>query len=270
MIKMALLSISPFRITQFICLLIPFGITLYSGSLVVGSPLDQTSLLDELANDDFTTRQRASEKLLVDEQLDQETIKQLYSQSHLPEQRHRLLEVARHHALRQMRLEAMDGQGKGAIGIRHEAFSDTHFPILGRRTGLVVVETFSGFPGHAHLRRGDLILAIDDQRFPAGTISDEVADQFVRSVQEHLPGERVSFTVFRHGRLITVQLRLANLNALRSMYKNAQKLQQPFYDRWELIRKNLVMAPSPSSELNNHMPPRQTPQWIELHQQPTD
>ena len=38
--------------------------------------------------------------------------------------------------------------------------------------------------------------------------------------------------------------RLASLNALRTMYKNAQNLQEPFMDRWQTLRKSIVDPPS--------------------------
>ena len=99
-----------------------------------------------------------------------------------------------------MRLETFQQEGSGAIGIRHEAFSATQFPDLDQ-SGLIVVETFPGFPGHrtAATRRLDF-----GNRCPTICVTtfrpDQVADRFVRMVQEHQTGEEIELAVHRDRR----------------------------------------------------------------------
>lgn len=225
--------------------------------------LDSVALLKNLVDPDYAVRQRASEQLLANEQLNPDKIKHLYRQSHLPEQRHRLLNAARHHALRQMRLETFSKKGRGAIGIRHEAFSAGQFPKLGQ-AGLIVVETYAGFPGHAHLRQGDLILAIDQNRFATTLHPDQIADRFIRMVQEHHAGKQIHLAVHRDGRTISIQMRLANLDALSAMYKNAQNLQKRFLDQWLTLRQSIIESPPQPRTVPLEIP--QSSHIIENHQ----
>lgn len=217
-------------------------------------PSGHVSVLYDLGSDDFTVRRRATEQLLADEQLDEEKIAQLYAKAHLPEQRHRLLAVARHHAVGQMRRQMFDDKGIAAIGVRHTAFSAGQFPEL-EQAGLIVVETFPGFPGHVYLRRGDVILQIDGRRFPADLSADKTAQLFVHLVQEHQAGELASLVVQRDGRMVTIQLQLASLNALRAMYKDAQNLQQPFLAKWLSVRQKLVGQQGQEPTLRVQSPP---------------
>jgi len=188
------------------------------------------------------TRGEATQRLLTNEQISLDHIAKLYAQADQPEQRHRLLHIARHHALRQIRMETFNQKGRGAIGIRHDSFSADQFPNL-NQPGVIVIKTFPGFPGHAHLQPGDLILAIDGQPFPADLTATKTANQFIRAVQAHPAGALVRFTVYRNDQQIPVQLHLAELTSLESMYRNAGRLQGPFLGMWDTLREKILHPP---------------------------
>ncbi len=216
---------------------------------------DDVAVLYDLASDQFAVRQRMTQRLLADERLDQGDIAQLYTKAHAPEQRHRLLNVARHHAVQEMRQRMFDDQeGSAAIGVRHSAFSAGQIPELDQ-PGLIIVETFPGFPGHAHLRRGDMILKIDGRAFPADLSTGKTAELFVRIVQEHRAGQSIHLDVHRNGRTVNIQFQLASLSALRAMYKDAQNLQQPFLEQWLSVRHKLVHQQPAIPVLSEAAPP---------------
>ena len=215
------------------CVLILCGMS----TPAAGSPNHMT-VLYELGNDDYAVRQSATQRLLADE-ADLETLGQLYTKAKLPEQRQRLLNVACHYTVKRMRLKIASNNNKAAIGIRHDAFGTDRFPGIAR-PGLIVVETFPGFPGHAHLQRSDLILAVDGQPFPIDLTPQQTANRFIQTVQKKEAGSSARFTVYRDGRTIEVRFHLASLHALQTMYKNAQKLQPKFQTQWLTTRRQLV------------------------------
>lgn len=204
-----------------------------------GAPLEP-GVLERLGSGDPVVRQQATEQLLTDTQLDMQALAKLYAQAGLPEQRHRLLAVAHHHTIRQLRVEELDRGGqRAAIGIRHEAFEAGGFPPISQ-PGVVVVETFPGFPGFTQLRPGDLILAMDGQRFGAQMSAAQAADRFVRAVQDHQPGATVRLTIYRDGQTLELPLRLASLEALRAMYGGDRRLRPPFLHTWQAVREKLM------------------------------
>ena len=196
-------------------------------------------VLKDLASDDYLVRQQATERLLADDQIHSDYIAQLYAHAKLPEQNHRLLNIARHHAIRQMINAQYGNEGQGAIGITHEAISADQSTVQGQ-SGIVVLETFPGFPGHAYLRRGDVILSIDDTPFPSGLSSGKIAEHFVASVKSHPCGTTVRFSVYRNGHTLQIQFPLASFDALKSAYNGPENLQQPFLDSWLAIRRNML------------------------------
>ena len=219
-------------------------------------PPDHVAVLYELGNDDYAVRQSATQRLLANE-TDLQALGQLYATTQLPEQRQRLLDVACHYTVRRMRLELSANKAKAAIGIRHDAFGADQFPGVDQ-PGLIVVETFPGFPGHAHLRRGDLILAVDGQPFPADLMPQKIANRFIQTVQKKDAGSPGHFTVYRDGRTIDVRFHLASLHALRTMYQNAQKLQPPFQTRWLAVRRQLAAGQPDAPPLTVSQPPNET------------
>lgn len=224
--------------------------------------LDRATL-SGLASPDFATRQNTTRRLLADTQLSDDDLARLYAQAVTPEQKHRLLNVALHHTLWRLRPEKPQRSGRGAIGIRHEGVDPLQFPEL-QQPALLVVETFPGFPGYAHLQPRDLILNIDNQPFPPDTPAQELTQHFVVQIQNHPAGTTVELTVLRAGKTIKVRCPLASLDALQMMYSNNHAIGPLYLGAWETVRQRLVarepfqpplVVPWPTGSNNPDTPP---------------
>ncbi len=236
-----MLKISTHRSNHAIVLLTVLFVIFIAAPAHALHPSHDASILDGLAHASFDTREATTEKLLTDPDLSDEDLARIFKQAQLPEQQHRLLKVAQHVALRRMRIDAFDDKtGKGAIGIRHEAFDARYFPEI-NQPGLLVIKTFTGFPGHAYLRPGDIIVAIDGRSFPPGLDTQKIAAMFIGMVQSHGAGTLTRFTVIRNGHETIVQFHLAGLDALQGIYGNGEKLGQPFRDGWETAKQKLLL-----------------------------
>ncbi len=77
----------------------------------------QRQLVADLDSPDYTTRLTATESLLIDETLTPDALAELAPLAVSLEQKHRLLGIARHHALRQLRLERFEPDGPGSLGV---------------------------------------------------------------------------------------------------------------------------------------------------------
>lgn len=193
---------------------------------------DDDNILRALANKKYSDRQQATELLLIKDSVTIEQLHGLYQRARLPEQRHRLMSVIRHHAIERLRLERFAQEGRGSIGIVHQAVSKDHLPELDQ-PAVYVVHTFPGFPGYVHLQPGDLILAINDQPLPAHQAGNQLQAKFVTLVQSHLAGDTPRFTIWRQGEVIHRAFALVNIAALKQIYQdNSQSLRQPFLDAW--------------------------------------
>lgn len=209
-------------------------------SLLTASP-PYDGLLQDLASEDYAVRQRATRELLADDQIYPDPIIQLYARARLPEQHHRLLDIARHHAIRKVISAQYTKEGQGAIGITHDTVGADQSEVPGR-PGIVVTETFPGFPGHTYLQRGDVILSINDAPFPSGLPNKKIAEQFMATVKGHPSGATIRLSVYRSGNTVQLEFPLAHLDALQSVYKGPGNLQQPFLESWLTARRNMLNA----------------------------
>jgi hypothetical protein len=182
-------------------------------------------VLDQLADPDYAVRQRASAQLLQDDTLTPERCLSLYTQARSEEQRRRITAIAHHHLLRQLRQEAFGAGNQSFIGITHAGVAAAELPQF-QQPAVRVLNTIPGFPGHAYLEVGDLILAVDgkplrmagaalpnnpNNLMPAGLAENEtISSQFVSLVRVHRPGEEVQLRVWRKGELLDVRFALAS------------------------------------------------------------
>lgn len=177
---------------------------------------DAQDILDRLDHPEHDTRQAATAELLADETLNEDKLAALLRRSDTPEQRHRLMSVARHHVLRLAREAQFPDDSNAALGISHDAVqrTDEH----GNRIGAVyVVMTLPGFPGHAALRPGDIITALDGEPLPAGA----APDRFAAIIKSFDAGTQVTLTVHRDNQTFDAQVTLASAPALHAMYDDA-------------------------------------------------
>ena len=207
-------------------------------ALALESHLDDDTLR-QLAHIEYEMREEMTSRLLADLSLTEDDLARLYTKATVPEQKNRLLAVARHYEVREMTHVKVDGQGKGAVGVRHEAVVAGRLPGV-EHAGVMVVKTFPGFPAYAHLQPGDVIIEIDGQPFPADGDNVQLIEHFVSAVQVHKPDAMVRLTVLRNRKKLDVKFRLASYEALQAIYQNGGQMRQPFLAAWQSTRDRLV------------------------------
>lgn len=223
-----------------------FVVTLMLGAVAAAQPADR-AVLQGLASDDYATRQRMTEQLLRDDQLTVDRVTTLYAAAETPEQRHRLLDVARHHAIRQMRRDAFDQPGdRGAVGMTHRRDALPPGAVPGLDTPAVeVIQPMPGFPAYAHLRRGDLVIALDGEPL----YREQTMSHFNRVLQSHKPGQELDMTIHRDGQRLELTLRLAAFETLNLVYNPTlpdMMLRSPFREQWLNARAELLAkGPAP-------------------------
>jgi len=173
-------------------------------------------LLPRLDDPSYAVREDALGALLADDSIDEDAIAALLRRSRTAEQRHRLIAAAKHHVLRAAR-EADFGEGANAsLGISHDAVNLVD-PEGNKAGAVYVILTLPGFPGHAVLRSGDVITAIDDKPFAP----DMSRDRFAAIIRSYEAGRRITMTVRRGEAEVRVTTTLASGKALETMYDGA-------------------------------------------------
>ncbi len=200
-------------------------------------------VLDELGDADYHRRDEATRRLLADSTLTLAEVGRMYARARTPEQRHRLLSVAEHHAIRQMRERIFPPMGQGSIGLSHAMAPANTLPGIDA-TAIRVVMTIPGFPGHELLRPGDLITAFDDEPFPIGMTQTD----FKALIKNRRKGGRIALSLLRDGRPVRVEMSLAGSNALEAMYPingDTLMLDRPFRDEWRRLRDAIIQGDLP-------------------------
>jgi hypothetical protein len=238
---------------------------------LIAAPVGQEWLAD-LASDDFETRQHASGQLLTDDLLSPQDAAALFALAKTPEQRHRLMAVARHHFVERLRTARFPADNRGSIGIVPRGMSRQQLPSLGR-SAIRVVHTFPGFPGYAYLEPGDLILTVDDQSMPDNSDAEQLGQRFVSMIQNFRATDTVRFSVWRNGETLLLTFRLAGSDALRALYHpHDQSLQPPFADEWAHFRDQMLADAQTDQAANpaQDSPPARDPKAAPPVNPPTD
>jgi hypothetical protein len=219
-------------------------------------PADDT-VLRELADPNYDTRQRATQALLANDALTPEDIRRLYAASTLAEQRHRLLDAAHHHFLRrvieqQFPVNAADGRNAvGSLGVllADAAPSETvDVPEIGQAAS--IRSTYPGFPAYASLRPGDLVVAVNDTPLPTRDNPEAARNRFTALIKQHKPGESVRLTLYREGKRMEVTSKLAPFEALTSLYVQSELMLMPnIQQRWLMERRQITAAHPPAPPL---------------------
>ena len=182
---------------------------------------------------EFAVRESAEAFLLTDNALGKAVLKQLIQQAKSPEQRQRLLRVAEHHVLREMRdrdfgnrPKAEDNEQAGPFQAqsRPASVGYSYEPVLAHENpdadlpGVRVIATMPGFPGYAHLRRGDIIVQINGQGLSNHHREHDITNWVRWQIASHQAGDTINFTVQRDGKLLKVEMVCAEGLALDHMY----------------------------------------------------
>jgi hypothetical protein len=236
------------------------------------SPWADRSRSDVIAglNDpSFAVRESATAYLLTDDTLTKDAIKALMREAKSPEQRQRLLRVAEHHVMRELRVRdfadgkrpdaADDGAfiiGRGAN--RPASVGYSYEPVLAhdnpqaKLPGVRVIATMPGFPGHAHLRRGDIIVQINGQGLSTHHREHDITNWVRWQIASRQAGDTIDFTVLRGGELVAIRMICAEGVALDYMYTTdafeTASRKEPYRRAWREAREELVSAmPKPKT-----------------------
>lgn len=222
-------------------------------------------VLAALDDAEFAVRESASAFLLTDNTLDKEVLKELMKKAKSPEQRQRLLRVAEHHVLREMREREFGDLQRQDEALRDERFQPasrpasvgySYDPVLAHENpqadlpGVRVVATMPGFPGHAHLRRDDIIVQINGRGLSNHLTENDITDWVKRQIATRQAGQTIDFTVLRDGKPLAIQMVCAEGVALNYMYTTdafeAAARKEPYQRAWEQARDELVsQTPKP-------------------------
>ena len=175
-----------------------------------------------------------------------EELDRLLVASETPEQRHRLLRVARHHVIRRM-IEENFGElaGPGSMGLSHHVVRVTGPDGEADRTGVMVVMTLPGFPAYAMLEPGDVIVDFAGEPIPRRMSPQQ---QFPNMIRTHQSGDTIDLTVMRNGQAKRLQLTLCQGQALAQVYdRDGVSLNEPYRSRWaaERARVQALLEPAP-------------------------
>jgi len=215
--------------------------------------VDDTQLLAMLGDDDYAVRQAATRRLLLDSSLTQDDIDSLFTKSETPEQRHRLLRIAKHHDIRRLiAIRFKDHAGAASMGLSHavvqvlvqeEDESET-LP----RAGVMAALTLPGFPAYATMDPGDVIIEFDGK-----AVQDNITGAlFQREIQTRRAGQTIRLKVVRNGAVQTIQMTLSNSQALGEAYNNnGATLNNPYRDQWTKTREQMLSLIVDEQDVNN-------------------
>lgn len=201
-------------------------------------PLDPSVVLGQLNEPDYAAREDATRRLLQDQTIPLDDLRALYSRAETPEQRHRVMDVFRHHALRTMRERSFDETDAApAVGFSHEVLPAGSMPGIDG-PAIHVSATLPGFPAHAFLESGDLIVSVDEQPLP----DEVVTERFTQVLQRYRAGQMITLGVVRRGERLRMQLRLAGMDALEQIYadNSPPSLRPPFLQQWTAMQTRLL------------------------------
>jgi len=207
-------------------------------------------LVEQLGDADFGQRESATAALLADDSIDEEALREMLLTAKTPEQRHRLMALARHHILRVLRREQFtDQEEAGAIGFSYDALLPDQNPHADH-AGVVILKTLPGFPGHIYLRPNDVILQINGQ--PCWGRDVATVQNFVRSaIAWRAAGETHRLSMVREGERIEIEVPCVGASALTAMYTTSARgsiLQNDFEEAWTQARQRLLIGlPEPAA-----------------------
>jgi len=239
---------------------------------------DVDTLVAQLESRDFSTRQQATRTLMLRKDITRESLAELYAVAKLPEVRHRLRRVAEHQTIRDSWRARIPMEGPGSIGVvlQHypypvpmpredeplgeirKSWGDFQQLIDGRRQAdpsvfaTRVIRTLAGFPAHASLEVGDLIVGVNDQYVPtnSGVNAAMATDQIKRLITDHGAGTTIQLLIVRDGTWRKVPIELASFSAMSFVYPNTGVVLGPRRDGpeipWDDIRDALFPDVPPS------------------------
>lgn len=230
--------------------------------------LSRDEVLKLLNDPDFKVREQAEANLLADDTLDRAALGKLIQEAQSSEQRYRLIRIAEHHVMREIREQQFGGQEKldeedepilrgfnvretAAIGFSYQPMLVEDNPQT-QTPAVTVTATMPGFPGHAHLRPGDLVVAVNGQTAQGIRHRELITDWMGNRIAFHHPGDTITLTIVRNGEALDIKIVAAEGTALRLMYTsngfNAAFRERPYNEQWLKARAELTKdLPQPTA-----------------------
>lgn len=220
----------------------------------------RAAVVAALGHEDFAVRESAEAFLLSDDTLGQAAIQSLIKEAGCHEVCHRLLRVAEHHVLREMRDRdfGLNRQAfitppsqRASIGYSYKPVM-AHENMQAKLPGVRVIATMPGFPGHAHLRQGDIIVQIAGQSLAMNLQHHDINNWVRRLIAAHAAGDTMSLIVLRSGELLKIELVCAQGTALDQMYttdvfETAARI-EPYKRQWQQVQDELMAClPKPKT-----------------------
>ncbi len=214
------------------------------------------TLLADLDDPDWPTRQTATERLMTDPTITQEDLAAVLRDFPLTlEARHRLDRALRHRIVAGFLEEFTKPGDPGSLGITHPRVAVDVLPDHADPE-IVVMSALPGFPAYPTLRPGDIMVRFDRQPFPQPDQPDQPSP--VRdAIRRHHAGQSVVIHLVRAGQTLEVNLTLASSNALKVVYEGGPPTQlKPLYhqrleERLEQLRQPRqpdISLPKPKAE----------------------
>lgn len=201
---------------------------------------EYAQLVEQLDSPSYATRTDAAEQLIRDDTLTPQAVAGLLPDEASLEQRNRLQNIARHHAIRLNRDKVFQNASPGSLGIVHSVHLTPADDNEDPTNYSLVSRVLPGFPAYGRLRPLDHIVAIDDQAL-TGPPS---ADHFEQIMRRYRSGQTITLTVERGEESLEITLTLAQSNALRQMYAVPDfGLAEPYRDHWHALQAELFPAP---------------------------
>ena len=203
---------------------------------------DDAQVLADLGSEDFALRQYVTQRMLQDNGLTQDDLDRLFAKSQTPEQRHRLLRIARHHDIRRM-IDArfQDQASSGSMGLSHAVVrvqvAEDEKSTAESRAGIMAALTLPGFPAYATMDPGDVIIEFDGQPMP-----DKVTGpMFQQMIQGRRAGDTIDLTIVRSGVVDRIEMTLSNSQALGEVYHSSGVvLNSPYREQWAKTREAML------------------------------
>ncbi len=195
-------------------------------------------LVTALASDDMAERDAATRQLML-RHLSEEQLRSAFNLAEMPEQRHRLLRVARHQFYRD-RVPVPEGvdDDHGSIGIAMRIERPEDHPTL-EHGGMGVESVLAGFPAYVYLKPGDIIFAIDGKPLPRNITSEA----FQRLIRSHRPGEMMSVQVLRGQERLRVRFEAGSGAKLAALHSPTVVTGVPAENiSWSSFRRSLLGA----------------------------
>ncbi len=200
--------------------------------------VNDPAILRQLNAPDPAIRTTATQTLLQDPNLTLEQIETLLQKSPHLEQRHRLLDVAKHLVFRQLIEPFYQSSRKGSLGVRlyeppvrginpgihplEPEIEDASKLPNASTHGIIIGRTLPGFPAYAYLQRGDIIVAINQTPLPKRRNGISMTKACIAMITIHPPGKEIQLDLIRNHKPLSVTFPLAPFEALAHLYEHKQ------------------------------------------------